>query len=1242
MSCLRSISLSVPPHALSTFSRTGMLYVMYVLLLLMPYPLQVHGAPANINVKVLLCTWNTRVPKIFTTAVNAGFNASMESRNWTIADRVKVQVVQSSTSHKTPEEFIKDELSKETDKSGITIVFGPVGDDTTLDSISELQKHEVVAFGPMTGSGEVRRWVRELYFLRPSPTIETMVLIRHALGHLGVLRLGFMYLQGHHYGEKEYEVALRVMEEMGYQLCGVFVVLNVNDKPAPDKEFNAVFERFAATKPQAVLLFGAPKSDTGRFLRKLVADRRTSGAYVLAPSGAQVFLELMWKRVLLDSQVSPFPGKLLIAGTNPLAKNEQYVAIKRFQEVMREYLKTHTSETGITDPNYFLKHDTDGEMMVYGWAAGEVLSQALSVPEWLKDRTTFMDSLYNQRRYVIADFVIGDFGGDCEGEAAKQGAVCYCNQGGNVVYVREVEDDFSMQTPKDGTVGLAALRCNADSVTLHSPLNGLVIFFGDNTIAVKATAAWLVGALRHDTGSLEYSGQLFLHAFGTTTSDSAKALKEEKKKRTVTAVFGIVTKALMKMTNTLFIDPITIEPQLNKFRRHVIHLSPTVEQQIYVLTRYLSNNSGKEANAIVCAAEAHGIMKVIRKSLEKWGGSLNISLVRRRGAALTGHLPTSGAVFVFGISAADVDVIERHLAAHSELRVLVLFSEVALLYEKFVTAFNGSAAAPRLVFATNLPHWYDNETSSPTILKFHATVESREKWTPMTLMGFVTGTLMSLALLRVERVNMSTLANFFFVESSVNVDDMRYGVFSDSECGSGETGYGDMCRTNYGATRISVWSMSRVFNASIELLAEPVTPSLKFLLEWDGLTRAQLVGIIVGSTLFVMLLAALGVFMHITLRDARDNVSAPMDPTDPVTLIFTDIENSTSQWASHPNVMADAVAAHHSLIRTLIGNYDCYEVKTIGDSFMIASKSATAAVRLARDLQRCFLNYRWGTDSIDNFYRAEEKQVAELNSKAEPPSAQLDPEVYRKLWNGLRIRAGIHTGLCDIRYDEVTKGYDYYGQTANMAARTESIANGGQVLLTRATYFSLSTAEREQLDVTALGSVPLRGVPEPVEIYQLDAVPGRTFAPLRLDHEAYVADESSDVSHTTFNDCMSISSQLGAGGESVSNVLHALLGTFTIVQRQKELTAICERWRVPLPPWKEAVWNDEYYQEAIHRLAVKVGHIVDVAAVERVGRPTESSDSSSVILISNPAVDQSTEDLEGDAFECGWEEKGKQ
>ncbi|EKG08367.1 receptor-type adenylate cyclase, putative, partial [Trypanosoma cruzi] len=112
----------------------------------------------------------------------------------------------------------------------------------------------------------------------------------------------------------------------------------------------------------------------------------------------------MW-RAAVAGGVEFVPGQVITTGTNPLAKDTQYEAIQRFQEVMRAYL-THSGQKYYADKDHFLKDDGDGEMMVAGWIAGEVLSQALGSREWVKDRKSFLVSLYNQRRYVVDNIVI--------------------------------------------------------------------------------------------------------------------------------------------------------------------------------------------------------------------------------------------------------------------------------------------------------------------------------------------------------------------------------------------------------------------------------------------------------------------------------------------------------------------------------------------------------------------------------------------------------------------------------------------------------------------------------------------------------------------------------------------------------------------------------------------------------------------------------------------------------------------
>ncbi|KAF8293195.1 putative receptor-type adenylate cyclase [Trypanosoma cruzi] len=216
------------------------------------------------------------------------------------------------------------------------------------------------------------------------------------------------------------------------------------------------------------------------------------------------------------------------------------------------------------------------------------------------------------------------------------------------------------------------------------------------------------------------------------------------------------------------------------------------------------------------------------------------------------------------------------------------------------------------------------------------------------------------------------------------------------------------------------------------------------------MTARRLIDVIAGGAA-LLLVAVLLYFCH----SLRDNANAPKERLHPVTIVFTDIESSTLLWAECPEVMPDAVATHHHLIRSLMARYHCYELKTIGDSFMIACKRVFAAVQIVREPQRVFLQQDWGTSVIDDAYHMFEGGRAGEDGEYEPPTARLNAAVYRQYWGGLRVRVGVCTGLCDIRRDEVTKGFDCYGETSNTAARTESVGNGGQLLLTRAAYLAL-------------------------------------------------------------------------------------------------------------------------------------------------------------------------------------------
>ncbi|EAN97111.1 receptor-type adenylate cyclase, putative [Trypanosoma cruzi] len=1163
-------------------------YALYLVLLLLLLPQSGVGQAACPEIEVKVLTLNVTdlpIPTYLSESLYHGFVAALWSRNYIVGDNVRVTLINKLTTMAESGKAVEEAFQA---NPSIFILANAIGDATLEYYLPVIRNREIISFAPFTGSTVIRGWDPYLYFVRADPLAELFALIRYALTFLRVRRLGFMYLEDVSFGDEEYEATKNVMTRFGYNLSGVFAVKSSLAHEAENSVFDAAWEAFANTRPQAVIVFGAPVKDTAKFVQRMLTDNRTAGAYLLAPSAVQDVAVETWRSAVKDD-IKFVSGQVITTVTNPLADDTRYAAIRRFQDVMRSYMEKFLPESSGLRKN-FPDNAIAGEMMVAGWIAGEILSQTLSSREWAKNRDAYLASLYNQRRYMVDNLVIGDYGGSCQGVAESEGAMCYCNQGGRTVYMKEFVDGHRADPLVDGTISFRTWECNPSEAVIVPPLNGFAIAMRDNPLAIFALRAFGVGAKAAvNNNSLIRRFAFTVNFVNSTVDGAAAALVSELKVKLVDVVAGVVTKGMLEVEDVAFIDPIYLQPRIGRFRKNVIRLLPTLEQQFFVIAEYLGKKSDGLAHAVIRSDDGATMAKVLRLSLETFGGSLLSTKQLAGGDVLVDHLPEEGDVLVVGISAEDVGAIAQHVVSHDGVRVFVIFLEFSMLYPEFVAAFRDGAGADRVVFATNLPHWNDDKTTSVTAQKFNAAVPDVNKRTPLAMMGFTTGLLLAVRS-RMEKVSAEPFENFFFSNVAVRVDDMLYGPFIDGNaCPVTQSGAG--CGRNYGATQISVWPLARALDPAVPVLSPAVTPSMEYRMPVaSGLTARQLTGTIVGSVVAALLLIALILLLLHFCRDSRDNANAPKERRDPVTLVFTDIESSTALWAACPEAMPDALATHHRLIRSLIAKYRCYEVKTIGDSFMIACKSAFAAVQLVRELQQVFLQHDWGTSVIDDAYHRFEEDRAEEDEEYVPPTARLDDAVYRQYWDGLRVRVGVHTGLCEIRHDEVTKGYDYYGATSNMAARTESVGNGGQVLLTRAAYFALSTAEREQVEVTALGGVALRGVPKPVEMYQLDAVPGRTFAALRLDRDVPDLDDGSDFESS--EDASMYSARTGTA-QAVVSVLTVTYGTLAAPQRLKALMPLCERWNVRLPRRPSLVQDEEYCRLVIARLAVKISNVME-------------------------------------------------
>ena len=290
-----------------------------------------------------------------------------------------------------------------------------------------------------------------------------------------------------------------------------------------------------------------------------------------------------------------------------------------------------------------------------------------------------------------------------------------------------------------------------------------------------------------------------------------------------------------------------------------------------------------------------------------------------------------------------------------------------------------------------------------------------------------------------------------------------------------------------------------------------------------------------GTVVYMVHLQALS-FEKCYVDVQRDNTNAPKDASKPFAIIFTDIQLSTELWARIPVTMAGAVRIHHELMRKGIITYKGYEVKTIGDSFMVVFSSAESALKFALHVQKILFSYDWPSNEIDVAY------------------AELGAESDADYWRGLRVRVGVHFGMGEIQLDSTTKGYDYYGTVVNTAARINGTAHGGQVLVSEQAWKAVGSEARSQVHHLELGARALRGLDAPVHLLLIyeSCFAGRIF-PLEVVPED-TEEESQYSGSVDF-------AEGGANAEDFS-ILTTLFTVFPSKERAVLIKAFTSKWSI--------------------------------------------------------------------------------
>ncbi|MGH9271690.1 MAG: adenylate/guanylate cyclase domain-containing protein, partial [Ilumatobacteraceae bacterium] len=161
-----------------------------------------------------------------------------------------------------------------------------------------------------------------------------------------------------------------------------------------------------------------------------------------------------------------------------------------------------------------------------------------------------------------------------------------------------------------------------------------------------------------------------------------------------------------------------------------------------------------------------------------------------------------------------------------------------------------------------------------------------------------------------------------------------------------------------------------------------------------------------------------------------------------MTILLTDLEDSTRRWEEDPDVMDASLVRHDDILRTEVERSRGVVAKHTGDGVLAIFDVPLDAVRAA--------------------------VAAQVALRAEP-------------WPGppLRVRMGIHTGEARMRDG------DAFGPSVNLAARIQTAAHGGQILLSAATEALVRISHIPLASTVDLGHWVLRNVHAPQRLFEI-------------------------------------------------------------------------------------------------------------------------------------------------------------
>jgi predicted ATPase/class 3 adenylate cyclase len=288
-----------------------------------------------------------------------------------------------------------------------------------------------------------------------------------------------------------------------------------------------------------------------------------------------------------------------------------------------------------------------------------------------------------------------------------------------------------------------------------------------------------------------------------------------------------------------------------------------------------------------------------------------------------------------------------------------------------------------------------------------------------------------------------------------------------------------------------------------------------------------------------------------------------------VTLVHTDIQDSTRLWERAEAAMRLALPQHDAILRAQLATCDGYEVRTEGDAFLVAFEKADQALEFCLGVQEALAEAEWPEALLD-----QENAQIEVDGEG------------RRLWCGLRVRMGVHSAWAEASADATTDRRSYSGPIVHRCLAIASAAHGGQIVTTQALWNGLDKPRGEHLE---LGIHRLPDRSEAIDLVQVYSAKlrARSFPDLRsLSPERSNLNEPKDATVGRRQDIENVKDALMAGQRCLAMVGPAGVGKSRIARAAALATTHAFRsgaWCIDLASCKD---EDSFLHAVASTLAI--------------------------------------------------------